>query len=437
MICAACEKLVEVAAANDNARAAEESGVRSTAGGDAQCKRQPSASILWQSRVHRVTNGVQRKGRVPTATALSCLLTAGLLASNAMGRSVTITVTGTVDSGVDGSGVFGPPGGEIAGKRFILIFTFDDAKGQQQPAACGPGIPECRSQIAGSGAASPGIATLQIGESAPYMFGNGSGDNISSYAKRMTTSCCYTVMFDVRGDRAYVGGGVGNVYPRKPATKNADWRVGFSDLDLRSIPSSPRMADIHAILTPGGFRFRILAANGGIATEGQLAPQTICEIGTGSSSAEPYKIMAGGSAKVVYPRRGNEYPVNLKHANCYGFAFGGAGYWGAMYAPDAADIIRNEFDEITGRAIQKGDRIVYGNPIPNLKGWTPTHAQIVFSAPAGTTDAGDPAIVVDSREGPDDRPPGWADRYHGPANTDCCLSKIVHVYRLKPCDCRP
>src|SRR5579872_7322582 len=89
----------------------------------------------------------------------------------ALARTVTITVTGTVKSGTDPFGYFGTAGGDIAGKPFVLVFIFDDGKGQQVTAnrACQF---SCNSSITGSGGASPGAASIRVGGSAPYSFGN-------------------------------------------------------------------------------------------------------------------------------------------------------------------------------------------------------------------------------------------------------------------------
>jgi hypothetical protein len=49
--------------------------------------------------------------------------------SAAVAALVTITVTGVVTSGIDQTGVFGPPNTNLAGKAFKQIFIVDDTKG--------------------------------------------------------------------------------------------------------------------------------------------------------------------------------------------------------------------------------------------------------------------------------------------------------------------
>jgi hypothetical protein len=42
---------------------------------------------------------------------------------------VIIRVTGVVTSGIDQTGVFGPPNTNLAGKGYTQVFTIDDTKG--------------------------------------------------------------------------------------------------------------------------------------------------------------------------------------------------------------------------------------------------------------------------------------------------------------------
>jgi len=54
----------------------------------------------------------------------ACAVAGGLAAANPA-AAITITTLGTIDSGTDTSGVFGAPGGNLAGKNYSLALTFD------------------------------------------------------------------------------------------------------------------------------------------------------------------------------------------------------------------------------------------------------------------------------------------------------------------------
>lgn len=114
-------------------------------------------------------------------TAVVYLVALGLPARASL---VTATITGTVlggsDQGSNGIGVFGPVG-NLAGRPFTLVFTFDDTKGQQTVS----GTPPNYSAIQGSGSSSPGTAVLTIGgTSVHYPLANDLANSYSSSAWR-------------------------------------------------------------------------------------------------------------------------------------------------------------------------------------------------------------------------------------------------------------
>jgi hypothetical protein len=97
---------------------------------------------------------------------------------SAFAQSETITVSGTVASGTDSSGVFGTAGANLAGDTFSLVYTFNLAN-IYQTAGCSSSA--CASENAGSSSASPGTAALTVGGGGPYYFGtNGSDTSRSS-----------------------------------------------------------------------------------------------------------------------------------------------------------------------------------------------------------------------------------------------------------------
>ncbi len=97
-----------------------------------------------------------------TKRLLSAVAMAGAAVSPAHASIVTMTVTGTVASGVDNTGIFGfGPLSVLNGQNFTLVFTFDDTKGTQTLAE-NLGQP-CGTAITSSPASNPGTAVLQIG----------------------------------------------------------------------------------------------------------------------------------------------------------------------------------------------------------------------------------------------------------------------------------
>jgi hypothetical protein len=96
------------------------------------------------------------------AAASVCLATANA-------SIVTMTITGTVASGTDTTGVFGPANTNLTSQSFKLTYTFNDSIGTVH--GCAPsGL-----AIGGTGTSSPGTAVLQIG-SGTWTFGKTAAD---------------------------------------------------------------------------------------------------------------------------------------------------------------------------------------------------------------------------------------------------------------------
>lgn len=85
------------------------------------------------------------------------------MAVPAAAAPTTVTVTGTVMSGIDAGGQFGMAGASLAGRPFSAIFTIDQAAGSTLNETA------TSSYLAGMGAASPISAVLTIG-SASFRF---------------------------------------------------------------------------------------------------------------------------------------------------------------------------------------------------------------------------------------------------------------------------
>jgi hypothetical protein len=198
-----------------------------------------------------------------------------LLPLSARARTVTITITGTVASGTDDSGVFGKPG-PLSGK-FILVYTFDDAKAETGILPCQGDPAICFSQIGDEGKKSPGTATLQINDSAPYTFGLPlDEDTTSMITKNVWPYCCYHIQFTVSDRNGGVGASIGNISknspaptaipkPTPPPTTNPDWRDPFSDSKTVTVPGNPP-----------AINFTISNSKSGAKASGLLMPTSIC-----------------------------------------------------------------------------------------------------------------------------------------------------------------
>jgi hypothetical protein len=105
----------------------------------------------------------------PSCLLLPCLLLDGGAARAAI---VTVTLTGTVGTGTDFTGVFGfPPKTSLAGQPFTAVYTFDDSKGTPTTKTNTAGTVTCAAGVASTNTSSPGTATLVIGNSAAFPFG--------------------------------------------------------------------------------------------------------------------------------------------------------------------------------------------------------------------------------------------------------------------------
>lgn len=91
---------------------------------------------------------------------------------------VTATVTGTVSSGIDQTGVFGVAGADLTGSNYTLVYTIDDTN--QQVAAD-------EAYIQSTDNSNPVMAVLTInGQS--ITFGTPPFTSLSSYARRFASA---------------------------------------------------------------------------------------------------------------------------------------------------------------------------------------------------------------------------------------------------------
>jgi YD repeat-containing protein len=159
---------------------------------------------------------------------------------------ITVTITGTVGSGTDTSGVFGPPNTDLTGQNFIVVFTFDDSKGTEtvnngitnSSSICGgSGSVLCESEDAGAtypgtsqqaSQLSPGTAVLTI-NGISYSFGTSSAipSSINNYPA--TSSSVSRVVPPAGSEAQFV---VGDVYP--PVSVNLS--SGYDKVDVAIFP---------------------------------------------------------------------------------------------------------------------------------------------------------------------------------------------------------
>ncbi len=156
-----------------------------------------------------------------------CLAGAG--AQKAAATEVIVTITGTVQYGIDQTGVFGPPEMDLTGKAFKLVYSFDDTKVPSTIAYCS-GIP-CESMAIGSGASSPGTAVLTIG-SGSFRFGTFGGGAYASGEVEQSASSTFSSMYYEAGDYTYgfsdsVQMSIASPDGAPPMTTNYDWRGSF------------------------------------------------------------------------------------------------------------------------------------------------------------------------------------------------------------------
>jgi hypothetical protein len=162
---------------------------------------------------------------------LAVILAAACLSQAAQAASVTITITGTVFSGTDVTGVFGfPKNTDLTGKPFTLTFTFDDTKGIEA-------FTSTASYIENTSASNPGTALLEIGDGS-FGFGTLGFSPYSSQARvsaaGSVTNSEYSLL---AGDGNYGGNWndiQGTISPANGTvlTTNPSWEGAFSNSNL-------------------------------------------------------------------------------------------------------------------------------------------------------------------------------------------------------------
>jgi hypothetical protein len=172
----------------------------------------------------------------------------------AMAALVTATITGTVSSGTDTTGVFIAPGSSFNNEGFTLVFNFDDSAQQISNTCGGP----CATISGGTVnlsldlptlAADFGTAILTIGGNS-YMFG-GAGNTFEPanslilYQRNYVLSPSSALFLIIDQEPGYNPGfgdgievGIGPALGAPPLTQVANWSSPFSDTQITTEPSA-------------------------------------------------------------------------------------------------------------------------------------------------------------------------------------------------------
>jgi RHS repeat-associated protein len=177
------------------------------------------------------TSVVKRAGRKAILSAMMAAGAALGVVQAADASTVTATMTGTVTSGTDTTGIFGSPGANLAGKSFTLTYTFDDSKGTQESSGGVNGLDESRLT---STSVQNATAVLQIG-SGSWNFGGYPVSSINSEAQRYIPPASSTLNFSLVDYYTTPGSGsdsvVMTVTPATgspPLTMNYNWEGSFT-----------------------------------------------------------------------------------------------------------------------------------------------------------------------------------------------------------------
>ena len=128
---------------------------------------EPSGILALMKQAGRSFVAKAKSAGSKTVLAAMMVAAAALCSPQAMkAADVTVTITGTVTSGTDTSGIFTSPGGNLAGYAVTLTYAFDDGLGSTYTGVCS-GVP-CYTTMTSSG--TPQTATLTIGYGS-YNFG--------------------------------------------------------------------------------------------------------------------------------------------------------------------------------------------------------------------------------------------------------------------------
>ena len=158
-------------------------------------------------------------------------------------KNVVITITGTLASGLDISGTFGPPNSSLAQKMFTLVFTVDPSKGTPDTELCSNGLPYYTAIIS-TNTSNPATATLSLnGHSFTFGVLNAAYAAYSTVSRQYAhyPNCNADSLITLTAGDGYYGDGSGLSGNIRPATgtiltSDPNWPDSFTDDNL--FPSS-------------------------------------------------------------------------------------------------------------------------------------------------------------------------------------------------------
>ena len=224
----------------------------------------------------------------------------------ALASMIQATITGTVSAGVDGTvagstPVFGfAPGTSLAGQAFTLTYTFDDTIGQQTSTTCCALPPvTVETELAGTGASSPGTAVLQIG-SGSFTFGPSSEGDSEAYrtAPPISSSAYYYVGVQDALDDSDVSA---LVEPADGTILSADpnWESAFSSSNLSggvySFGISVETAPGSYLFAEGELTATSITVSGPIPAGSTPEPEASLLVGIGLIALGTFRLRRGRS----------------------------------------------------------------------------------------------------------------------------------------------
>jgi hypothetical protein len=278
-------------------------------------------STRWR-QVFSAGRRTRRNGALCGALALTML--GGV--REAVASTVTVTITGTVFSGEDYSGVFGfAPSTDLHGQPFSLVYTFDDTKGAQITNTYGSVV--CHTSIVNTPTSNPGTAVLKIGSGTWNLFGTLPGGKASSYAT-LSDGCgdksgSVEIAFDVtdvapynQGNGDMVGGNVIAVDPTLVGDNT--WEYAFTnsklspsgmgfDVSFRSTPAST-LQSAQGNLIPA-----TITVSGPSPAGLQFVPVTPCRVADTRSTSGPFggpKLGGGATREFDIPQSACSIPAS-------------------------------------------------------------------------------------------------------------------------------
>jgi RHS repeat-associated protein len=180
-------------------------------------------------------------------------LVGGSLPHEARASYVDETITGTVISGTDVSGVFISAGGNLAGYSYTLKITMDDTLGVQSSLACSGGSPTYYTDIYWNSSSSPGVRAVLTINGKSFAWGSYANISTTADAYRYAPTICYSSSTtEFKMTESYDGssgcghfygtssvGGLSSASTGHSFSSNPSWETAFTSTNLSSSNSIP------------------------------------------------------------------------------------------------------------------------------------------------------------------------------------------------------